>query len=319
MDDLISIIVPIYKVEAYIKKCIDSLIAQTYENIEIILVDDGSPDDCPRICDEYSKRYSRIKVIHKINGGLSDARNAGIDIACGEYLIFVDSDDLVLPDMVSMLYDLCVKNDAELASCNYMRCNESDNIDQLIIPPIHKEISVYTKEKMKIFLSSSKISTMAWGKIYHKKLFKNIRYPLGKYHEDVFTTYKLIHLSNRVVVTNELGYVYRDNASSIMNEKFSLKRLHAIDGKIEQASFIAENYPELIAEANAGIIYACNVCLQQMGRCSFEDKKIDFEIKCLYKRYWRDYLKAKVSIRGKIFTLFARFSYHLAKKISKYI
>lgn len=319
MNSLISIIVPIYNVEAYIKKCVDSLIAQTYDNIEIILVDDGSPDNCPHICDEYSKKFSQIKVIHKANGGLSDARNAGIDIARGEYLIFVDSDDLILPNTVNMLYDLCVKNDAELASCEHMRCNEGDDLDQLTVPPISKETDVFENEKMEMFLSSSKISTVAWGKIYHRRLFENVRYPFGKYHEDVFTTYKLIHLANRVALTNEIGYVYRYNASSIMNESFSLKRLHSIEGKMEQAGFIADNYPELISAANADIIYSCNVCLQQMGRCSFKDKKIDSEIKSLYKRYWRDYLKANVSVRGKLFALVARFSYPLAKKISKHI
>jgi glycosyltransferase involved in cell wall biosynthesis len=294
-------------------------LSQTYKNIEIILVDDGSPDNCPQICEEYAQKFHQIEVLHKSNGGLSDARNAGIEMARGEYLIFVDSDDLVLTNMVSMLYHLCIDYDAEFVSCNHMRCNENDDLSEIIVPFAQKEISVLEDDNMKTFLDSSKISTVAWGKIYHKRLFENVRYPLGKYHEDVFTTYKLIHLANRVVVTNEIGYVYRNNAASIMNERFSLKRLHSIEGKLEQAGFIAENYPDLITVANAGIIYACNICLQQMGRCSFRDKKVDSEIKKLYRHYWRDYLKANVSMRGKLFTLAARLNYSLAKMLSKHM
>ena len=119
MEQLVSIIVPIYNVEKYIKECIDSIINQTYKNLEIILVDDGSPDCCPKICDEYSKKDKRIKVIHKENGGLSSARNAGLDVAKGEYVSFIDSDDVVDEKFIETLYNLCIENNCDISECNF--------------------------------------------------------------------------------------------------------------------------------------------------------------------------------------------------------
>ena len=314
MKNLISVIVPIYKVEKYIEQCVNSIIKQTYGNLEIILVDDGSPDTCPQICENFAKKDTRIKVIHKINGGLSDARNAGIKIASGDYITFVDSDDYLKLDMIENLYQLCMKYEADISQCTYIRCSE-DGVEDRNITSKNEEF-VYYDNKMENFLFGKQIGVTAWGKLYKTTLFQDIRYPKGKYHEDVFTTYKLIDKAKCVVTTTKIGYVYRKNGTSITNEKFSLNRLHSIEGKLEQAKFISENYPQLLNLANAGIIYACNQCLSQMGKSGFNDKKIDDYIKILYRNYWKDYVCSNATLKGKLFAIVARINYKFAKKIS---
>ena len=185
--DKITIVVPVYKVEKYLRRCIESILQQTYKNIEIILVDDGSPDNCGKICDEYKEKDNRIIVIHKENGGLSDARNAGIDIATGKYIAFIDSDDYVANNFISSLYDVCIKNECEIAQCKFKRVTEDYKEEQ-------KEISETTildgKSAIKEIYGQNDVYTIvAWNKLYLKNLFNDIRYTVGKIHEDESTTY----------------------------------------------------------------------------------------------------------------------------------
>ncbi|MBR0485630.1 MAG: glycosyltransferase [Oscillospiraceae bacterium] len=314
MSELISVVVPIYKVEKYLPNCIESILQQTYCNLEIILVDDGSPDNCGKICDEYAKKDDRIRVIHKPNGGLSDARNAGIDIATGEYITFIDSDDFILPDMLKIMMNLLLEEKADLVECRRLRCKENDTLKSTKVLERNIQFATYTgNDKMKVFFQKDGSDTTAWGKIYKTSLFENIRYPKGKIHEDVFTTYQLIHRAEKLVLTEYAGYVYRENSNSITGAIFSEKKLDAIEGKIQQADFIAEYYPELKQSAYASIIYACNQCLIGISQSGYKKKEtLDF-IQENYRKYGKYYLKSKKEIYKKIICLLAMADVKIAK------
>ena len=188
---LLSVIVPIYGVEKYLSKCLDSIIAQTYLNIQIILVNDGSPDKCSQICEVYAARDNRIIVIHKENGGLSSARNAGIEKATGAYIAFVDSDDFIHPKMYEILIDNLERNDADISVSNLKKVyDEREEIDSLG----ENKVFLYEKrDAMRNFFDKNLYvpTVVAWTKVYKRELFSTIRFPEGKIHEDEFVTYKV--------------------------------------------------------------------------------------------------------------------------------
>lgn len=318
--ELISVIVPIYKVEKYLNNCVKSIQNQTYKNLEIILVDDGSPDSCPELCDKAAEVDERIKVIHKVNGGLSDARNAGIDVATGDFITFVDSDDFLLDDMIETLYCLSEEYDADFVMCKKMDCGDDDIIDTIVPRSGPSKIKVFKgREKMAAYLKTNQIETTAWKKLYKRNLLDDLRFPKGKLHEDAFTTYKLVDAASKIVVTNKVGYVYRNNPQSIMNSGFSLNRLHSIEAKEEQLNFIEEKYPELRKFACAEVIYACNFCLREMAKKDFLEKDIEEMLQVLYRKYYRQYLTVNnVSVRGKILALSATINTRFARKILKF-
>lgn len=235
MNDLVSVIVPIYKVENYLKKCVDSIRNQTYQNLEIILVDDGSPDNCGRICDNYQQEDNRIKVVHKDNGGLSDARNAGIDVATGTYIVCIDSDDYIHPKMIELLYNAVVANGADISVCAFKKIKDDEQQD---VPDINRpDVVVIEKKEDKIqyfFESNYEEFTVAWNKMYPSDFFENIRYPKGKIHEDEFTTYKLMEKADKVAYIKNPLYYYVQRGDSIMGEAFNEKRLLRLDAYLER-------------------------------------------------------------------------------------
>lgn len=214
MDSCISIIVPIYNVEQYLRECVDSILAQSYQNLEIILVDDGSPDRCGAICDEYAAADPRIKVIHKVNGGLSDARNAGLEVATGDYIGFVDSDDWIAPDMFSYLLKGLEENEAEIAMCNVIKFTEKKYWDERVMPR-----RVYTGEEALDALFSDRMENYAWNKLYKAALWQDIRFPVGKNFEDILTTYKTFEKATRVVQLLGAKYYYRIRTDSISGNR----------------------------------------------------------------------------------------------------
>ena len=238
LQELISVIIPVYKVEEYLTRCVDSVINQTYKNLEIILVDDGSPDNCGIICDEYAQKDSRIKVIHKENGGLSSARNVGVDVAKGTYIAFVDSDDFIHEEFIEKLYEILKSNDADISQCDFIKTNgEKPNLD--------------TEETIKVYDNISFLDSMykvngvhivvAWNKLYKSELFAEIRYPEGKIHEDEAVIHLLIHKANKCVRTNRQMYYYFINENGIMNAKFSEKRLDIFFAFNSRIDFYMEN------------------------------------------------------------------------------
>lgn len=235
----ISIIVPVYKVEEYLPRCIDSILVQTFSDFELILVDDGSPDNCGKICDEYAKNDDRIVVIHKDNGGLSDARNAGINVATGEYIGFVDSDDWIDPNMYCVLYENAINNRADISECFFMRCS-----DRVIAKQPKKVIEkILSKENaiIELYNNDNYGSITVTNKLFKKSLFDIIKFPFGKINEDQFVTPKLFYYANCVVFCNYIGYYYFSRQNSIMNSDFSLKKLDAVYAYKDNRDFLIEH------------------------------------------------------------------------------
>ena len=231
----ISVIVPVYKVEPYIHRCVDSILNQTFTDFELILVDDGSPDNCGAICDEYAAKDNRITVIHKENGGLSDARNAGIDWAFAnsdsEWLTFIDSDDWVHPMYLEALYSAVKDTGYSISVCGYEETTgEAPEVNETYInPEIVNTESFYCEHNTN--------AVIAWGKIYKKDLFIDIRYPKGKIHEDEFTTYKLLYKYLTIAFIKQPLYYYYRNTNGIMRQKWSLSKLVYLDAYEQQTVF----------------------------------------------------------------------------------
>lgn len=219
---LVSVIVPIYKVEQYLNKCVDSILSQTYRNLEVFLVDDGSPDNCGAICDDYASRDNRIRVIHKPNGGLSDARNVALDVATGEFVVCVDSDDYIAPNHIEGLYNLIDQYGTDVAIHNFCSFDEGG----IPSPKSEDGVSVYSgEESVETMFYQEHFDNSAWGKMYRTSLFKGIRYPVGLVYEDLPTTYKLMLKAKKVAFKNDETYFYLLRSGSldsgVINEKKS--------------------------------------------------------------------------------------------------
>lgn len=253
MRPLISIIIPIYNVEKYLARAIESVKNQTYSNLEIILVDDGSPDQCGEICDEYASHDARIKVIHKENGGLSDARNAGLDVMNGEYVMFLDSDDYYAPYMVEELYCAVKQTESEVAFCQYAVVKKEDNseLETKLRRPVRaefpkpQEMYVYNKEDVMYYLydeyhEDATFFIVAWNKIYLSSLWENVRFPKGKIHEDEATTYKIFDAATKVAYVNVPMYGYFEAPKSITRGKFSKKRLDWLEALSDRITYFME-------------------------------------------------------------------------------
>ena len=260
MQPLISVIVPIYKVEKYLKKCVDSIINQTYKNLEIILVDDGSPDNCPKICDEYARQDRRIKVIHKENGGLSDARNAGMKVARGEYISFIDSDDWIKPEMIEGMYNRMIEDNSDLVSSGVIWVDEEDT--EIRTATVSENCVLNTEQAMKELLNDGKLKQHVWNKLYKADLIKNILFDKGKYHEDVFWSYKVIGEAKRVSIDKNSYYFYVQRSKSIMGEKYSAKRLDALDAMKLRCEYTKDKFPKLYNNALSVYIGSCMYHLQ---------------------------------------------------------
>ena len=266
MEPLISVIIPVYKVENYLKRCVDSVLAQTYTNMEILLIDDGSPDECPKLCDEYAKMDERIRVFHQENKGLSGARNTGIDHARGEYLAFLDSDDKWSPRFLESLYRAIKSYDADISQCRWEYMH-GDELQEAYDPEAKCECFTGREMLSNLYIQTGAYYVVAWNKLYKKELFANIRYPEGRIHEDEATTYKLFDQAKKCVfVDNALyGYFVGSGSTSITRNSFSLKKLDWRTANQERvAYFIEKDYRELVVPA----IKACN------------DGSIDLYFKC---------------------------------------
>lgn len=237
----ISIIIPIYNVEKYLPTCVESILQQTYKNLEVILVDDGSPDRCPVICDELAQKDDRIRVIHQKNKGLSGARNTGIDNAQGDYLIFVDSDDTVEQTLVEELYTYAEKWNCAIVACGRNYIFEDG---QIVCKIAHDESKVYGFEEAMQEMNSFRLFDMsAWAKIYRKELFEDIRFPEGKLSEDYYIMYKLFDKAQTIGYVAKPLYNYLQRQSSISRNK---KINHDFaDAAKKQMEFIDDKYPQM--------------------------------------------------------------------------
>lgn len=259
----ISIIVPVYKVERFLSRCVDSILSQTFSDFELILVDDGSPDNCGALCDAYAAQDSRIRVIHQKNGGLSAARNAGIDAVMADsdsqWLTFVDSDDWVHPKFLEALYGAVTETGCSLAACGLYRTSGED------FPRKQDwQVRVMDGEDFYCKDTGEPVATVAWNKIYHRSLFSHLRYPVGKLHEDEFTTYRAIYQAGQVAFVPAKLYAYYQNPEGIMGAKWSPKRLHMLEAFEEQIAFAeVENHPRLLKKVAEGYCYSAYGQLEQ--------------------------------------------------------
>lgn len=222
MNELISVIVPVYNVEEYLDKCIKSILVQTYKNMEVILVDDGSTDKSGELCDRLALKDNRIKVYHKGNGGLSDARNFGIDRSHGKYLTFIDSDDIIAEDMVEELYGLLKENNGDISICDPVHIFSSNDYKF----ESGTKVQVFDNEEAIIeMLYQTSFLVSAWGKLYKKELFDNINFPKGILFEDIAIMYKLFFISKKIIYSNSKKYGYMHRENSITTKDFSIKDL----------------------------------------------------------------------------------------------
>lgn len=254
-EPLISVIVPVYNVEPYLDRCVKSIVNQTYRNLEIILVDDGSPDNCPQMCDAWAKRDERVKVIHKENGGLSDARNAGMAIASGELMGFVDSDDLIREDMYRLLYDDMLENDSDISVCGVKMIWDDGSPERMLTG--EGCCVLETEEAMLAVIKEDRLKQPVWYKLYKTELVKNILFPVGRYHEDVFWTYQAVGMAKRVSIFDEPCYYYRQHGGSIMGEGYSLKRLDGLEAKRQMLEYIHTAFPALESEMRVKLWFSC--------------------------------------------------------------
>lgn len=251
-NPLISVIVPVYNVEKYLSRCLDSIISQTYKNLEIIVVDDGSTDDSRKLCDRYAEKDERIKVFHKKNGGLSDARNYGIERAHGEYISFIDSDDWVETKYIKVLYEGLCDSSCDISMVKHFIDYPNKTIDT----GTGNKIKLTPHDCLDKMLYQEDIDVSAWAKLYSKNLFKNISFPKGCLFEDSATTYKLIDKSNAIYLNSMPLYHYVIRKESITNKAFSRKDFDIIKSTSEMAEYVVDKYPDLVAGCNRRLMYA---------------------------------------------------------------
>ncbi len=314
---LLSVIVPVYKVEKYIDRCIRSLVGQTYDNLEIILVDDGSPDNSGAICDAWAAKDSRIKVIHKENGGSGLARNVALDEAKGELIAFVDSDDYIAPNMYEYLYSI-LQQGADIAECGY----KDTFTDDMEFGGGDREVKWYSTEEALIGnIHDDIFRQLIWNKLYRRHCVDGVRFPVGTTIDDEFFTYKLLGNAKRLARCETVLYAYRQQEGSIMHRPYSLKRLTAVQARRERAHYMAEHFPGLAYEARVDV---CYTCLFTMQRCLKELSKEDLAQARTYLREVMAELKPLKTnpnkpLKSNILVLMAQMSFEGTSKFLNFL
>lgn len=302
----ISVIVPIYNVEKYLNRCIVSIVNQTYTNIEILLIDDGSTDNSGNICDSWKKKDERINVIHKNNGGLSDARNVGMDNANGQYISFIDSDDYIDEYMYEKLLNALLCSNSDISCCSVKMIWEENQKSQMLTKSEYKILN--TEEGLKSIILEDYLKQPVWYKLYKASVIKNINFEKGKINEDVFWSYKVISRARRIIIIPDILYFYMQHEGSIMNNHYNLKRLDVIDAKFQRYEFMEEKYPQLLKYAYTDLFNSC-VYAQQMSLkylskddLNIANIKIENYISILMERHIKD-KSLKEFIWYKLFTV----------------
>lgn len=256
MLSLISVIIPVYQVEAYLSACVESVLAQSYSNLEIILVDDGSPDSCPRMCDDYAAKDPRIRVIHKENGGLSSARNAGLDAAKGEFLAFLDSDDLWSPFFLEHLYQAISETGADFAVCQFQRFRGEapPGVGSYVTPEL-----LSSQKAFECFFGNRNVNmVVTWNKLYRKEIFHGIHFPAGRLHEDEAVIHEIIGSAQSIAWLEETLYYYRESPNSITTAKFNLKRLDETLAKERRIAYFEARGLQNLADRTK-VVYLSNL------------------------------------------------------------
>lgn len=299
MNKLISVIVPVYKTEKYIRRCLDSLVNQTYNELEIIVVDDGTPDCAGQICDEYAVSDSRIKVIHQSNAGQSVARNNALKIAKGDYYCFVDSDDYASLNMIEKLYELAEKNQADISMADY-KIFEGESADESITEQSQESLMDNIQMIKNIHTVKDELYVVMWGKLFKRELFDGIEFPAGRICEDLYILYHLYDRASKSVYSDQkLYYYYRGNVSSStysINQKFYDDVFWVLETEID---YIDAKYPELKNYPRRTYMYwIVDMCKKRGGIVSVG------KLNPIYKRYKSLYKESREMKKEKFFTLF---------------
>lgn len=280
---LLSVIVPVYNVEKYLIRCVRSIQAQTYPNLEIILVDDGSPDRSGVMCDELAADDNRIRVIHKRNGGLSSARNAGLDSMRGEYVAFVDSDDWIEPDMYECLYHTMVQEGAQIACCGIALCDD-EKVLSYMNPNLSDSETMSREEALRSLTYNNRITNSVNDKLYFHDIFKELRFKEGVVYEDAQIQPYCLDMAERVTYTAQPFYHYYQAGTSILRSNFSAKRLDMIRWSEERIVLYQEKYPDLLDYAYAAHAVLCTHIVYQARKAEEFREESKRLIKCLRRR-----------------------------------
>lgn len=309
-SDKVSIIVPVYNVEKYLDECMESILSQTYSNLEVILIDDGSTDSSGNMCDNYKALDNRIIVIHKPNGGLSSARNAGMDIATGDYLIFVDSDDIISLNMVSEMMKKADETGAQIVSS--LMTEEREMLDK----GQTDKVSVFDSHgALRCIFSDDTILTSASGKMYRSGLWKDIRFPTDKIFEDFATIYKVIKKASKTVAFEDWQYFYRPNPSGITGSPFYHRKMQFFDVAEDVTSGIKDTDPDLVPVIRNRITRQAISYFRDMSSSSYDDKADKkLIIKTIRKGIWK-YLFSGYKAKSKMYGLMIAVSPPLARKV----
>ena len=283
----VSVIVPVYKVEEYLPACLASIRRQTYEDFELILVDDGSPDNCGALCDAYAAENPNTRVIHQENAGLSAARNAGVRDSCGEYVTFVDSDDYIAPDYIEYLVELTEKHGVDISGAKYMKV-WSDGMQR---PEGPAEDRKYPAGEALSKICYRKIPIFAVAKLYRRTLAEANPYPVGQLYEDTATTYKLVGATEAIAYGTKVIYYWRQRSGSITHEKIDERHFYGITASKEQLEYMWQHYPEAVPAAQASLV---TTTLRLTPRLAATKNKAWIErLRAEIKPFWRQYLKDK--------------------------
>ena len=297
MGEKISVIVPVYNVEQYLERCVDSIINQTYTNLEIILVNDGSTDNSGKLCDELAKKDERIRVIHKENGGLSDARNRGIDEAESDLVGFIDSDDYIDSDMYEVLLKNLNDTDANLSMCALYDVYNNTPEAQVT----NKETwELSSEQAIKMVMEAKILSVTAVNKLYRKSLFSDLKFEVGKIAEDAFIMIKLLDKCEKIVATNEKKYYYVHRENSITTQKFSTKFLNVIEAYEQNSNIILEKYPKLKDVAQTRMNWAYFYVLDRLLLDdNYNDKELENKLISYLKNHRKDILNDPLFTKGR--------------------
>ena len=297
MGEKISVIVPVYNVEQYLERCVDSIINQTYTNLEIILVNDGSTDNSGKLCDELAKKDKRIRVIHKENGGLSDARNRGIEEAESDLVGFIDSDDYIDRDMYEILLKNLDNTDADLSMCALYDVYNNTPEAQVT----NKETwELSSEQAIKMVMEAKILSVTAVNKLYRKSLFSDLKFEVGKIAEDAFIMIKLLDKCEKIVATNEKKYYYVHRENSITTQKFSTKFLNVIEAYEQNSNIILEKYPKLKDVAQTRMNWAYFYVLDRLLLDdNYNDKELENKLISYLKDHRKDILNDPLFTKGR--------------------
>ena len=297
MGEKISVIVPVYNVEQYLERCVDSIINQTYTNLEIILVNDGSTDNSGKLCDELAKKDERIRVIHKENGGLSDARNRGIDESESDLVGFIDSDDYIDSDMYEVLLKNLNDTDADLSMCALYDVYNNTPEAQVTNKGTWK---LSSEQAIKMVMEAKILSVTAVNKLYRKSLFTDLKFEVGKIAEDAFIMIKLLDKCEKIVATNEKKYYYVHRENSITTQKFSTKFLNVIEAYEQNSNIILEKYPKLKDVAQTRMNWAYFYVLDRLLLDdNYNDKELENKLISYLKNHRKDILNDPLFTKGR--------------------